>query len=388
MKTLPDNPDLGHLRQQAKDLLAGLRDTDPTTPLATAQKSLAGQYGFRTWTELKAEVDRMRGSAVVADPALARAVADTYGLGEVTGEMRSMARPDESGRRWSLETDRGRWAVRTMDTWYPLVSDEDDVALQEAAAAAGVLVPRTVRARSGAITESVGGHCWRVYEWAHSGPPLAAPASATVTHTVGGILATLHGLARPVDRVSPWHAFRLTPVGWPELAATARTKRSGWASELVEAVPTLVDLDAIGAADPVLDPVLSHNALGPGQVRRGAGGRLVVFGWEHAGGQPPDWELGQALWDWAVDPGGGINRPGARALVDGYRATAGALPPLSMGMFSGAVTGLANYVFGQVDYAMNVQDDEDRRYMDRSVRHILAHLPTRATLERLLEAVG
>jgi hypothetical protein len=37
---------------------------------------------------------------------------------------------------------------------------------------------------------------------------------------------------------------------------------------------------------------------------------------------------------------------------------------------------------------MNVQDDEDRRYMDRSVRHILAHLPTRATLERLLEAVG
>jgi hypothetical protein len=29
MKTLPDNPNLDHLRRQAKDLLAGLRDSDP-----------------------------------------------------------------------------------------------------------------------------------------------------------------------------------------------------------------------------------------------------------------------------------------------------------------------------------------------------------------------
>jgi hypothetical protein len=29
MKTLPDNPNLDHLRRQAKDLLAGLRDSRP-----------------------------------------------------------------------------------------------------------------------------------------------------------------------------------------------------------------------------------------------------------------------------------------------------------------------------------------------------------------------
>lgn len=383
MKTLPDNPDIAHLRQQAKDLLAGLRDTDPTTSLAAAQASLARQYGFRGWTELKAEVDRMRGRADVADPALARAVADAFGLGEVTGAMRSLARADDMGRQWSLQTSRGRWAVRTMDTWWPIVSAEDDMALQEAALAAGVLLPAPVRSRAGNVTEEVGGHLWRVYEWAHSGPPMAAPASSAVTREVGGILATLHGLALPVDRVSPWHADRLTPVTWPELAA--RATGAPWSAELDAAVPVLAELATI--EDVAGKPVLSHNTIGPGQVRRGRRGRLIVFAWEHAGGQPPDWELGNALMDWTVDSGSTVNVAGARALVEGYRATAGSLPELDMSMFRGAVTGLANYVFGLVEYALDATG-EDRRYADRSVRHVLTNLPTRTTLERLLAAVG
>lgn len=43
MKTLPDNPNLDHLRRQAKDLHAGLRDSAPATSLADAQASLARQ---------------------------------------------------------------------------------------------------------------------------------------------------------------------------------------------------------------------------------------------------------------------------------------------------------------------------------------------------------
>lgn len=384
MKTLPDNPDLNHLRQQAKDLLAGLRDTDPTTSLAAAQRSLAQQYGFPNWTDLKAEVDRVRGRADVADPALARAVADTFGLGAVTGEMRSMARPDDMGRQWSLTTDRGRWAVRTMDTWWPIVGHEQDAALQEAAHAAGVLLPAPVRSRAGNVAETVEGHVWRAYEWRHSGPPMAAPAGSAVTREMGMIIATLHGLALPVDRVSPWHAMRLTPVTWPELAATARDKRAAWADELDAAVPVLAELETID--DRPGEPVLTHNTIGPGQVRRGPGGRLIVFAWEHAGGQPPSWELGNALMDWTVEPGGGVNTAGARAMVEGYRATAGTLPELDMTMFRGAVTGLANYVFGQVEHAM-AATGEDRRLADRGVRHLLTHLPTLATLEELLTAV-
>jgi Ser/Thr protein kinase RdoA (MazF antagonist) len=377
VKTLPDNPNLDHLRQQAKDLLAGLRDTDPGASLADAQAALAQQYGFRTWTDLKAEVDRTRGRASVADPALVREIAERYGLGEVTGEMRSVAR--------SVETGQGRWAVRTMDTWWPIVDVETEVALQRAAAAAGVLLPAPVRSRSGGIVESVGEHRWRVYQWLHSGPPQSAPASSSVTRAVGGILATIHGLALPVDRISPWHQIRLSDTGWPELAASARAKGIAWAAALTAAVPTLEDLSTIGDDTPAPEPVLTHNNLGPGSVRLGPNGRLIVFGWEHAGGKPPNWELGNALVDWTVDASGGVNVAGARALVEGYRGTAGSLPMLDMGMFRGAVVGLGNYVFGQVELAMNARDDEEQRFADRNVRHLLTHLPTRACLERLLE---
>jgi aminoglycoside phosphotransferase (APT) family kinase protein len=266
-----------------------------------------------------------------------------------------------------------------MDTWWPIVPAEDDVALQEAAAAAGVLLPAPVRSRSGAVVESIGEHSWRVNEWAHSGPPLAAPAGATVTREVGGILATLHGLALPVDRISPWHRGRLSPVSWSRLAALAGG--ASWAAELAEAVPVLEELATID--DDPTAPVLTHNTLGPGQVRRGRG-QLVVCAWEHAGGQPPSWELGGALVDWAIDLSTmRVNAVGARALVEGYRATAGALPALGMGMFRGAVTGLANYVFGQVEHALGA-GGEDRRHADRRVRRVL----TPAALARLLDVVA
>jgi Ser/Thr protein kinase RdoA (MazF antagonist) len=384
VKTLPDNPDLGHLKQQAKDLLAGLRDIDPATTLAAAQRALATQYGFRTWTDLKAEVDRVRGRAAVAGPDLARAVAERYDLGAVTGGMRSLARPDESGRAWSLETDRGRFVARTMDTWWPIVDVEAEVALQEAAAAAGVVLPAPVRDRDGGVVASIGGHPWRVCAWAHSRPPMAAPAGAAVTRSVGAILATIHGLAMPVDRVSPWHDLRLSPVTWAELADKAHAGGADWAQALTAAVPVLTELDGVGAGVPAPAPVLSHNTMGPGQVRRGPGGGLVVLGWEHAGGQPPAWELANVLMDWTVGADGTVNVAGARALVEGYHATAGAVPDLELASFRGAVTGLANYVSGQVGSALAARDDEDRRHADRGVRHLLANLPTRAALDRLL----
>ncbi|MGN9906983.1 phosphotransferase [Phytohabitans sp. LJ34] len=389
MKTLPDNPNLDHLRQQAKDLLAGLRDSDPAATLAAAQASLASQYGFRTWTDLKAEVERVRGQAADADPAVARAIAECYDLGEVTGPMRPVARPDDMGRRWTLETDRGRWALRGLDTWWPIVDAETDTALQEAAAAAGVLLPRPVRSRAGAIVESVAGHAWRVYASVRSGPPLAAPAGAHVTRAVGEVLATVHGLALPVDRISPWHVQRFSGVSWAEWAARAAAAGAGWAPAMATAAPVLTDLEALrdATAPPAEAPVLCHNSLGPANARRAGDGRLVVVGWEHAGGQPPAWELANALFDWAVEPGGGVNAAGARALVDGYRARAGGVPALDLSSFRGTITSLANYVAGQVGTALELPAGDDRRYADRSVGHVLTHLATRSTLERLLEAV-
>jgi len=77
---LPDSPSLDYLRRQAKDLLIGLRETQPSASLSDAQAALARKYGFRTWPELKAEVDRRRGRANIADTALAETIAKRFGL--------------------------------------------------------------------------------------------------------------------------------------------------------------------------------------------------------------------------------------------------------------------------------------------------------------------
>jgi phosphotransferase family enzyme len=388
MKTLPDNPNLDHLRRQAKDLLAGLRESRPGATLADAQASIAEQYGFRTWTGLKAEADRRRGTAEIADPALARRIAARFGLGEVTGPMRSMARADEVGRLWSLATDRGRWTPRTVDGVYPVTDGEADARFQETAARAGVTLPAPVRSAAGAVTEAVDGHRWRVHAWVSSGPPLAAPVSADITRAVGAVLATLHGLRYPADRLCPWSSVRFETRSWEELAEVAAGRNAGWAPALAVAAPVLTGLQAVGVGSAPGEHVLCHNNLNPGNVRIGAGGRPVVSGWEHASGLPPAWELSSALVNWAVDPNGGINAAGARALLEGYREKAGALPELSLATFRGSATALMNYVAGQVDRALDAAGDQDSRHFDRTVRHLLTHLPSRATYEQLLTATA
>ncbi|MEV6303099.1 phosphotransferase [Actinoplanes sp. NPDC051861] len=363
MKTLPDNPDINHLRRQAKDLLAGLRETHPDATLAEAQTCLAEQYGFGGWADLKAEVDRQQGNAAVAAPALARQIADRFGLGRVDGEMRSMARPDEMGRRWLLITDRGRWTARTVDDVYPVTDGEENARFQEAAARAGVTLPAPVRSRAGRVTELIEGSSWRVYEWVRSGPPLVAPVDAAVTREAGRILAVLHSLSYPSERLCPWSSTVLSGRTWPEAAELAAEKGAPWAPELAAAVPTLLELREVAEA-PAAEPVMCHNNFNPGNVRV-AGGRLVVSGWEHAAGLPPAWELCAALVSWA---GGN-----PRALAEGY----GPLPPLSIESFRGTATALQNYVAGQIETGD-----------DRSIRHLLTHLPSRRTYEDLLAAIG
>lgn len=55
---LPDRPDLGHLRRQARRLLRDLRAGEPTVSptLAQAQSQLARRYGFASWPRLVAHV--------------------------------------------------------------------------------------------------------------------------------------------------------------------------------------------------------------------------------------------------------------------------------------------------------------------------------------------
>ena len=61
-RTLPDNPSLEQLREQAKERLAIIRTHTPESQLSDAQFALARDYGFPGWRALKAEVDRRSGA--------------------------------------------------------------------------------------------------------------------------------------------------------------------------------------------------------------------------------------------------------------------------------------------------------------------------------------
>ena len=56
-RQLPEQPNLDHLRKQAKALLAELQQRDSSLRLADAQHELARSYGFASWPKLKVYVD-------------------------------------------------------------------------------------------------------------------------------------------------------------------------------------------------------------------------------------------------------------------------------------------------------------------------------------------
>ena len=56
-RDLPLNPNLEHLKKQAKALLAKLRQQKADATLVDAQHALAREYGFPSWPKLKAQVE-------------------------------------------------------------------------------------------------------------------------------------------------------------------------------------------------------------------------------------------------------------------------------------------------------------------------------------------
>jgi hypothetical protein len=58
-RDLPAQPNLEHLKKQAKDRLSQLRQQSRTAKLADAQHALAREYGFLSWAALKAHVESL-----------------------------------------------------------------------------------------------------------------------------------------------------------------------------------------------------------------------------------------------------------------------------------------------------------------------------------------
>src|SRR3954468_8287849 len=116
MRLLADNPSMDYLRREAKDVLHAQREHDDKANLADAQQALATEYGFRSWSDLKAEVDRRRRDVPRPPDGLAEDAAEAFGLGAVASPMTPI-RYEYMGRRWALDTERGRFMLSPVFDW-------------------------------------------------------------------------------------------------------------------------------------------------------------------------------------------------------------------------------------------------------------------------------
>src|SRR5262245_41067558 len=246
MRNLPDNPSIDHVRRQAKDQLDVLRRGDPAATLTDAQASLAQQYGFASWAELKHEVERRTGGApVVADRQVAERLASAFALGTVTRPMTHVER-QWAGHTWDLRTSEGRWVVTELaDVLQPAhIEMESEFVTQ--AIGAGVLAPEPVRTAGGPFALDLDGRRWRVHRWIRLGPPLPQPPLPGVAAEGGRILARIHALdLEPPAPVTLWLTRRPGASSWNRVAAAAPAAGREWADDFARALPGFGDLDAV-----------------------------------------------------------------------------------------------------------------------------------------------
>lgn len=67
-RDLPPNPNLEHLKKQAKALLEKLRQQNADATLVDAQHALARGYGFSSWPKLKADIESRDAGSGTRDP--------------------------------------------------------------------------------------------------------------------------------------------------------------------------------------------------------------------------------------------------------------------------------------------------------------------------------
>ena len=110
-RTLPARPSLEHLKNEAKQRLKALRREKPKAKLAAVQLVLAREYGFTSWRQLKAHVDRN-------DPARRerKRVFDAARAGDVETVRRAFeagfdpATADDDGRTIHQIAKADRWS--------------------------------------------------------------------------------------------------------------------------------------------------------------------------------------------------------------------------------------------------------------------------------------
>lgn len=389
MRTLPQAPNLDYLKQQAKDLLAALREEDPSAILSKAQRALAQQYGLRTWIELRAEVERVRSKSKSFDRHTAALVSKAFDLGDLI-EAPVLVQSDVMGPWVRVITGSGSWYAHAVLDWVDDAQAEEAVRLMDAARAAGIRAPSALRTKAGALVEEAGEHRWRVDEWIDLGPTIVNPVSKAVAFKAGELLATLHGLdLEPKSGVNPWLAAKpRSAEDWERILDVVREKKVSWAPVFEEALPAILDI-SVAHVDPPTEGLLwTHTDFQPPTTHLGQDGSLTPMGWEFAGAITPAWHLGMVLDSWCAKPDEGTNHAVAKPLLDGYKSVAGSVPDLDVSIFSPVITAWLNWLVSRMNYALQDEDAEKRQTAEREVRNMLAFPHDCQRFQRLLHAAS
>ncbi|MFD7154099.1 phosphotransferase family protein [Kribbella sp. NPDC059898] len=222
-----------------------------------------------------------------------------------------------ANRVYRHDTEQGSFAVKELnlaDRRWPYYVD-DVFRFERAAFAAGVPMPEPVSADRNVL----------VHRWVEGEKVPEAPVAAAYGFEVGEILARIHAL----DVEWPHGAVdEPTADDWPELAEQALKTGQPWADELASRVETFLAIaryvDTCERPGPV---VLTHKDIQPWNLLA-RDGRPVVLDWELSGLLDLSGELGSTALSLAKGPGLDDIEPAIfRAVLDGYAAGGGTLPP-------------------------------------------------------------
>ena len=303
------------------------------------------------------------------------AVSAAFRLGSPTDAPAFVVRT-LSSNVWRLNTTEGSWALKEP-LGRPDAARFDEVfALETAAAAAAIRLPRPVAADDGhALVELPGGSGSsvgvRAWEWVELSP-IATPAPAHEVAQLGAALARLHMLPSPPDArpFHPWYCETPSDTAWDDLAraALALAADAPWASTFLGALDDVRGLSALARQHPPTSrSTWCHFDLLPQNCGTDEHGDVVILDWDDAAPGDPSRELGTVVVAW-TEPGAS-----AGALLDAYEHNGGPGRLDSLASLSIAAAFRCNYLSVVVRAALDVAADEaSRQSSGREVENVLA----------------
>ncbi|SNT29676.1 Predicted kinase, aminoglycoside phosphotransferase (APT) family [Asanoa hainanensis] len=232
-----------------------------------------------------------------------------------------------ANRLYRLDTDLGSFAVKELSLGLVDRPVSDVFRFERAAFAAGIPMPEPISAGSRTL----------VHRWVEGEKVPEEPVPAAYAFEIGEILARLHALSVSWPGVV---VSEPAPRDWASLAARATATGQPWAGELVSSVTTFLALaEFVDACERPGPAVLTHRDIQPWNLLSRAG-RPVVLDWELSGLLDLSGELGSTALSLAKGPGFDDIRPAIfRAVLDGYVAGGGTLPPFGPSWFAYLVGG-------------------------------------------------